>query len=328
MSKKKIYLEDIIDARLDKTYCEIYDYIKEQIQAGELVPIKSSKTNGKTPPLVNAYWKIIEDADYSDILQELQYRINTTIDVSYYIKNPQKYVDKKQYVQLMSNYLDHYKDNLLVPITINERSFEIFHNEKFIDRNGGREFLSTLGLSDDKLNFYETSEPMSYYSHHKQSPQIFLIIENKDTFYSMRRHLIQGNNKIMGLEVGTLVYGSGKGVYRTFDDYVKGVEPYFNDDENQIYYFGDLDYEGILIYETLCKKYNVKINLFCYAYEKMLEKGRIIGFTQLPIMKVNQNQNIGTLFLNQFLDCQKEVITDLLRSGHYIPQEIVNELDY
>ena len=66
--------------------------------------------------------------------------------------------------------------------TMNERSFEIFHREKFFQREGGLEFCRKAGIEAAKLSFYETSEPLSYYSCSKQSPQNILIIENKDTF--------------------------------------------------------------------------------------------------------------------------------------------------
>ena len=65
---------------------------------------------------------------------------------------------------------------------MNERSFEIFRREKFFQREGGLEFCRKIGISREQLAFYETSEPLSYYSRSKQTPQNILIVENKDTF--------------------------------------------------------------------------------------------------------------------------------------------------
>ena len=154
----------------------------------------------------------------------------------------------------------------------------------------------------------------------------------------------KGSNRILGTEFGTVIYGAGKGIWRTFTDYVNGAENYFLED-NHLFYFGDLDYEGILIYEHLMaqnwnprtdrageKRSNmartVDIQLFMPAYEKMLDKALKIGFDNLPDMKEKQNANIGTAFLKTFNTVRRSQIEEILNSGKYIPQEILNEHDW
>lgn len=330
MSKHKIYLTELEAAHSDMDYLQLYSYILSEISSGHLIQVKAAGLNGKSPALPVAYWVNEPKKDYSNILSELKYKIHTSMDTSYYYKHPEKYCNDREYILKLSDYLTNCKDCLATDETINERSFEIFCREKFLDREGGIELLAHLGLSAEKLNFYRTSEPMSYYSHQKQTPQNFLIIENKDTFYSMRKYMIEGHDKILGLKVGTLIYGGGKGIYKSFDDFVNAVEPYFGDENNKIYYFGDLDYEGILIYETLVEKYkNIsEICLFTNAYEKMLHKAEVIGTEKLPDTKDGQNRNIGRIFLEYFpLNIQKKIMK-ILEDGKYIPQEIVNEKDY
>lgn len=133
----------------------------------------------------------------------------------------------------------------------------------------------------DTLNIYQTSEPLAYYTGSRQTPQTILITENKDTFYSMRRYLMErGSNQeipnILGQEIHTLVYGAGKGILRSMEDFKFCVEPYMNDSTNQYLYFGDLDYEGIGIYELLSVLFEEEheIKPFVAAYEKMLQKTR------------------------------------------------------
>ena len=330
MPKHKINLTELETAHPDMDYQQLYNYILSEISSGHLTPIKTAKLNGKSPALPTAYWVAESPKDYSDIISELKYKIHTSINTSYYHKHPKKYRNDRENILKLSDYLTNCKDCLATDETINERSFEIFCREKFLDREGGIELISHLGLSAEKLNFYGTSEPMSYYSHQKQTPQNFLIIENKDTFYSMRKHMITGKDKILGLKVGTLIYGGGKGIYKSFDDFVNTVEPYFGDEDNKIYYFGDLDYEGILIYETLAGKYKniVNICLFTDAYEKMLQKAEVIGTEKLPDTKDGQNRNIGNDFLEYFsLDIQRKIMK-ILDGGKYIPQEILNQRDY
>jgi len=330
MKKRKINLNEFAAQHSKLDYLQLYQYILSEIEKGKLQPVKASGLNGKRPALYNAYWKLEEERDYSEIREEMIYKINPRLDLSYYQSRPEKYLADRENILHFSTYLTEQKDCLKVSETINERSFEIFHREKFLDREGGSDLLKRLGFSMEELNFYKTSEPMSYYSHQKINPQNFLIIENKDTFYSMRKHLINGYNKILGMEIGTLVYGGGKGILKSFEDYVNFVEPYFHDDQNAVYYFGDLDYEGILIYEILRERYQeqVEIRLFTEAYIKMLEKAGQIGDTALPKTKEGQNQNIGTVFLCWFSDQYQERIKEILEHGCYIPQEILNQGDY
>lgn len=329
MKKKKIYLTELTAAHKNMDYHQLYTYILSEISENHLTPVKASGLNGKKPALYNAYWLIMQE-EAIDISEELKYKIHPLLNTAYYQKHPKRYQQEKKEILLLSDYLTKHKSCLNTPETINERSFEIFRREKFLDREGGMDLLSRLNISAEDLNFYRTSEPMSYYSHQKNAPQNFLIIENKDAFYSMRRYLISGNEKILGLRIGTLIYGGGKGIYKTFEDYVCSVEPYFANKNNRVYYFGDLDYEGILIYEILAEKYkdSIKLDLFVQGYERMLAKAEIFGIEALPDTKEGQNRNIGNKFFSFFQKDIQEKITKVLESGKYIPQEIINEMDY
>ncbi len=330
MKKKKIYLTEVVAGHKNMDYQQLYSYVLSEIEKKHLIPIKASGLNGKKPALYNSYWLTEQEKEETDISEELKYKIHPLLDTTYYQKYPKRYQQEKKEILLLSDYLTKSKNCLNTSETINERSFEIFHREKFLDREGGMDLLSRLGISAEDLNFYRTSEPMSYYSRQKQTPQNFLIIENKDTFYSMRRYLINGNQKIFDLKIETLIYGGGKGIYKTFEDYVSFVESYFADKNNQVYYFGDLDYEGILIYEILAEKYkhNTDIILFVQGYKKMLEKAEIFGIDELPDTKEGQNRNIGEKFFSFFEKDYQEKIRNILELGKYIPQEIVNEADY
>lgn len=328
--KRKCSLADITASHKDMDYTQLYSYILSQIEAGELTPVKASGLNGRKPALYNAYWHFEKEKEYSALKEELAYSVSPLLHTEYYRKNPERYQKDRENIQLLSTYLTKHRDSLDVPVTVNERSFEIFFREKFLEREGGMELLARLGISAEYLNFYTTSEPMSYYSHSKQAPQKLLIIENKDTFYSMRRHLTGGAYEIMGLCTGTLIYGAGKGIYRSLADYIDAVEPYFAHEQNCLYYFGDLDYEGILIYETLVKKYSEKIqvNLFTDAYERMIAKAEAYGFDSLPYTKEGQNTHAGEYFLTCFCGETAQKIRQILSGGRYIPQEILNERDY
>ena len=131
------------------------------------------------------------------------------------------------------------------------------------------------------------------------------------------------------METGTLIYGAGKGILRSFQDFTLCAEPYMRAKGNAVYYFGDLDYEGILIYENLAElcKDSFEILPFTEAYIKMLEKAQRFGFDQLPLTKEGQNRNIGTLFFSSFDQKHVKQVQKILEQNRYIPQEILSVQD-
>lgn len=323
--KKKITLDEIIEEYRIEDYSSLVKFIIYNIEKGNINPIKGSRTNGKNPALYNSYWIIVEE-DNSELINNILYKLNPLLKVDYYINNIEKYKEDEEYIVKLSRYLDANKHLLDESVSFNERSFEIWGMEKFLKKSGSR-ILKNLGLSIEDLNVYETMEPLSYYSHHKRTPQNVLIIENMDTFYSMRRHLINGNDSILGVQIGSLIYGKGKGIIKSFKDFKLGVEPYLSDDCNSIYYFGDLDYEGIVIYESLYEVFKDKISIkpFTVAYIAMLEKSREFD---LPETKKGQNKNIGKQFLMAFNEEDRIEMIEILSKNKYIPQEILNSIDF
>ena len=55
------------------------------------------------------------------------------------------------------------------------------------DTYSSTDILKNLGLELDFLNYYDTCEPIAYYSMSKENPQNILVLENKDTYYTMRK---------------------------------------------------------------------------------------------------------------------------------------------
>ena len=328
MKKRKVYLQDIIKDHPELDYLQIYTHIMQQMEREELMPMKNAKSNGRKPALPLSFWKIEEEPDYTEVYEELKYQYHPLINTSYYREHPEQYEADREKLQLLSSYLKDRSELLNTKETMNERSFEIFHREKFFQKEGGLEFCKKIAITPEMLAFYRTSEPLSYYAHSKKAPQNILIIENKDTFFDIRRYRNAGGNEILGKKFDTVIYGAGKGIWKTFVDYVNGAEQYFLE-KNALFYFGDLDYEGILIYEHLLELYpDQTINIFKEAYEAMLDKALKIGSSGLPDRKEKQNTNIGTVFLDTFDEMRKKQIHEILGAGKYIPQEILNEHDW
>lgn len=298
------------------------------LDSGKIKPVKASGTNGKSPALYREYWLAEEKKDYENLREELKYQLVPLISVDYYLTHPEAYEQDREWVLRLNAYLKNRRELLQRPESVNERSFEIWNREKFLSREQGKKILKRCGLEPDFLNIYGTTEPLSYYSHTRTVPQKLLILENKDTFYSMRRHLLEKNETILGERIGTLIYGAGKGIWKSFQDFELCVEPYMKAKGNQIYYFGDLDHEGIGIYESLAELSEGirKITPFVPAYEAMLKKAAQAG--QMPAEKERQNRNIKELFFSYFTKEQITEMRRILEAGTYIPQEILNITDF
>ena len=328
-NKKRIDIDELQQYLNIEYYIELVNVVTNLINEEVILPIKSSKLNGKKPALYNRYNIIYAKEDNSKYTQELSYGINIKLDKTYYMKNIEKYKEDRNFILSLSKFLDERIDLLSTEVAANERSFQIWEREKFLNREGGKRILRNLNLSEKFLNIYDTTQPLPYYSYSKNSPQKILIIENKDTFYSMRKHLIKGSNRIFSEKISTLIYGGGKNIYKTFKDFELCVEPYLLHRDNEILYLGDLDYEGIIIYEGLYEIFKDDFNIkpFVKGYEFMLEKF-IKENVNLPNTKEGQNRNIGQVFLREFTQEYRGVIINILSSNKYIPQEILNIGDF
>lgn len=326
---KRVSLEKLCSVRRDFLYEDQYQYIRSLLETGRIRPVLASGTNGKKPALYREYWLVEEEKNYQDLEEELKYQMTPLISVDYYLAHPEVYEKDRPWVLLLNDYLKNQKEQLEYPQSVNERSFAIWRREKFLSREQGKKILKRCGLEEDTLNVYKTTEPLAYYAHTREVPQNLLILENKDTFYSMRRHLLEGNDRILGVPVGTLIYGAGKGIFRSFQDFDLCVEPYMKNTGNVIYYFGDLDYEGLGIYESLAEMFAQRWEIipFISAYEAMVKKAEEIVPEELPDTKEGQSRRDCHLFFSYFEGKQIEKMKRILEKGKYIPQEILNISD-
>lgn len=327
---KRITLDEIeVQYRIEE-YQKLYEKIMLLIQKERIKPVLASGKNGKKPALYREYWILEEKEDNSQYMDELSYFYVSDIETTYYLKHISQYREDREWLLLLNQYLKTNRKKLEAPKSMNERSFEIWHREKFLKEEQGKKILKRCGISLERLNMYETTEPLAYYSATKQVPQNILILENKDTFYSMRKSLMSGQSTILGVEIGTLIYGAGKGIIRSFQDFSLCAEPYMKEPDNHIYYLGDLDYEGIRIYEGLARMFESEciIEPFMEGYLKMLQGAQAIGINCLPDMKKGQISDIDVIFQKHFERDDFKCIQQILEQGKYIPQEILSIEDF
>ena len=175
---KKRSLDEILGKHIQDPYDVQYQYVMGLLSSGQVKPVKSSPGNGKKPALHMQYWLIEEKPDYSAWKDELLYRTDTHIQVDYYLHHLDIYDQDRRYVRRLSEYLQRNGGMPSSPISRNERSFEIWGEEKFLTGGAGRTILNRCKIDESALNTYSTAEPFAYYASHRTTPQKILILEN------------------------------------------------------------------------------------------------------------------------------------------------------
>ncbi|WP_265444491.1 Wadjet anti-phage system protein JetD domain-containing protein [Acetivibrio straminisolvens] len=300
-------------------YRSFASFINSFCEKGFLSPVKASGINGRNPPLYNKYRILIgnEKKLCNELVLELQ-SLHPKLDKSYYFKNPEAYKEDRDYILMLSQYLLDTASNssLKYRCTMNERSFEIFNNEKFLESHG-KVLLKRLGLSLEDLNCYKTLEAFFYILLEPKDRFNILIIENKDTFYSVVKFMERKpKRQIYGINVDMLIYGEGKKIINSYSF----IEEVAMDKEiERVYYFGDLDYEGIGIYNSLSLKYGKDLIVpHVRLYQELLKAAK-----KPPKLRTNQSEVPLEPFLEHFDEESRREIAAILYDGKYIPQEAV-----
>ena len=224
--------------------------IEKLVQERYIEPQKTSKTNVEG---ISEKYKIIKQDD-ANIKQEI-INLSNKLKIDYYLKNTKEYQKDKEIINSISRFISEPIEGVL---TINERSYQIFQNEKLLKER--EDIIKKLGLTLQDLKCYETYEPFFYYENKEFSKGKILIIENKDTFWTIQNAVKTTKYKNIYL----IIYGEGKKILKSFE-FINN----FKLENNIIEYFGDIDYEGINIYEQLKSKYSqYNIKAYKTGYQK------------------------------------------------------------
>ncbi len=290
--------------------------IKSLIADNMLEEIKSSPWNGQNPPLKKKYKVIKSIKEDKEITKEILTLVHP-IDMKYYLHHQEEYREDREYILIINEF---FKKIPVEMISVNERSYELFNDEKFLKnssekRTKGEKILKNLCLTCENLYCYTTQEPFFCFinKNHKDEKNI-LIIENKDTFWSFKNLIFDMEST---LDIYMIIYGEGNKITSSF----QFVTHYNLTEKDKYIYYGDLDAEGINIFLSLREKfpaYNIEPFIEGYIYLiNTAEK------SNLPKIKHNQKikeENIIT-FYNYFETSCQEKIKEIIRNNLYVPQE-------
>jgi len=304
--------------------------IRELIHNSVLIPLKNStelQQYGRLPDkyeIDKAYFKSTDKALPSECLHELM-SLFSKIDINYYTKHVEEYYKHRDAILRINDLV--LQEDCKV-LTANERSYLLFGDEKAITAPkdatiNGNEILKKLGLTLSDIKAKRVFEPFFYSEKNFRdlrgiSERTVLIIENKDTFWTFQEAVLSSELD----EIHLIIYGEGNAIQKKFE-YIQIVG---GETTDHYYYFGDIDKEGILIYNQLRDRYldydiRPAVSLYEYALNKAglsnakpLRKSRTIKFSLSPFIDFFENET-------------GEMIEKIILDNRYIPQEVINKTD-
>jgi hypothetical protein len=311
-------LENIFSG--DTSYDIMATNIKELIDEGILEEISPDHNNGKNVPLAYKF-RINRPKLKKELIEDIQsIRVKLQPEIAledYFTLSEDTWRKDLTYILKVNEYLK--ENKFFEKVTNQEHSYNITGDEKWIDEKGGRKLLERIKLWD-KLEILSTGEPLMLAvnsamiaanpAQFLKGEHLHLIVENKATFYALLDSLKE-------TAFTSLIFGSGWKVVSNISMLSKqlGLEG-----ENKLYYFGDLDYEGITIWNSLNEKINAKLAVGFYT--ELLKKNYSFGKESQQ-----KNQEALTQFLKVFTDEEKEYIKTLLDNGGYYPQEALTKYE-
>lgn len=311
-------------------YLDYYNTILKFIEDKRVAPVKSSGSNGMNPPLHKKYTILKDERTFDHLINEIRL-LDSNFNIDAYLVQPSKYAEHRDFIIPLDNFIKTRSNDLQIEVSINERSFQIFNLEKALKQD--RIVKSILNLSpklEEKLNFYNTPEP--FFTHYINSEVKnlkvlnILIIENKDTWYTLRKLLNPIERTLFGIDFHILLYGEGKKIIRTSSSLTDFNNAILGGQESIYYYFGDLDYEGINIFNNLVRNNKkLDIRLMRSLYKEMV---RLSKMANLPDTKELQRVNKMDVFLKGFNEEDIKYTKAILEDRKYIPQEIISYIEF
>ena len=321
METDSLFLHFQMEARrqnLDADYNDFFDLIREFCEKEILIPVKASGSNGRVPKLCRRFRK---PSSKDSVPAGFLHALHPDINIQFYLDHPSRVLADREKLIAIDRFLR--TKASLEEISLNERSLEIFGDEKLLSSSQGRMLLKRTGLDNRKLNFYFTNEPFFYVDFRNLSKERnILIVENKDTFYSLWRVFREAGSSIKGVEYSLLIYGEGKKIISSlsFANEVLGIPTAFD-----YHYFGDLDREGVNILSSLITSYpELNISPSATLYAALLESNRLVAYRTHQRLAHN-----AISIVSHFLDSSiVDTIAKLMEDEFFIPQEALTRSDF
>ena len=305
----------------------IHDFIQE----GVLVPLKNARPltgYGGLPDRYTIRRDLIteKEAPLSAEHKNELFSLPRPMSIDYYAKHADHYRRDRDAVLRIKDLIDGDNNEVL---TVNERSYEIFSDEKAIDEPrhaavDGEAVLRNLCLTIEDIKAKKVFEPFFYIerdfgAEQGKAARTVLIVENKDTFWTFQQAMTA--REFDGINL--VIYGEGNAIQKKFE-YIKTVG---GTPDDLYFYFGDIDREGIAIFNRLQARYpDYGIRPATSFYTAVLKKA---GYRNARSLRTEQNRGQISLspFIDAFDDESMAAIEWIITEERYLPQEVLTAVD-
>lgn len=331
-TKRKVTLDWLQEKLIDQLYSDRSDFelnngflnlvksIEELEKERVLISIQSSAKSYKAPYISTSFWIMSNTESIVGWPTSVMLRLRQHLNLSYYDNHShEQTVEALERLETIYSFLQTINSRELV--TREERSLELFLNEKFLVSSEGERFLRSLELTLSELKAFVCREPFVFYCRDLSSVKTILILENHSCFHSCKRMIMSGKD-ICGLLPDMLIYGEGWKIDGSIL-YIEelGLDPL----QIEILYAGDMDLKGWEIYATVKRKYpQINLQLATSIYYQMMIECKD-GYPYLKRQSCNP-ANLESV-LNELIIPHPELhqfIDRMIRLNVRIPQEVLN----
>ena len=260
---KKAYVteQELFEGLRCISYEVFHARVSELVAQNRLSPVRSSGVNGRIPYLFNRY-RIIRTPNPAPSYQHEITTLHSSLHIEGYLAEPGRYATHRDLLLPLSVALGMRSDWFLSRMSLNEKSFLLYGDEKRLvrERRKMEGILAFNRLSWSLFQAYETPEPFFSWNITVEeaasaSPTSVLVLENKDIWYTLMD--LARTYELPALfpeKVTCLIYGEGNKVCREQGSLTEYLGQAYPDARNgRIWYAGDLDAEGVRIWQRLCR---------------------------------------------------------------------------
>lgn len=302
-------------------YKKLYDQIMDLQTENKLRHIKSSDYNGLNPAL-KTRWEIIVEKERFNWKQSDMLKYSDYLDFNYYKNNPSYQTDMEwKYIENIYSFLK--QRDSRVWESIEERSLELFYDEKFLTKNKNKRSKGILGrlrLTNLDLKMKKYGEMFIYWNKGTSDIEKIIIVENHSTFFTYKK-MVEARGDVFGFKADVIIYGQGKKIENSFSF----IEEIADISKIEVLYYGDIDSEGFGIYHRLKERYadiDIKLDVKSYIH--------LISLCRRDYPLGSQVKNLQ--YLNTFLEEMKrhlhendiKKLKSIWDKDFRVPQELIN----
>lgn len=248
-----------------------------------------------------------------------------------YLKaNPEARKKLARELELLSAWLEEHPEPPAVPVHMNERSYDIFNDEKLMADERVRKLIRGIELADERLGICPTKTGFMFQvAPGRRRQPTFLLVENHAA-YDTFAHIICDRRRpleLLGERIDGVLHSNGFAVASIgkVEDYIAS----FGYRDFRLLYWGDIDRSGVRELQSALASARVPLEPFVGLYERCLAHQRERLRKGFPVERAADAgkpcdvEAFACLFTGFDADMVRMVLLGALR----IPQEAVCRAD-